>query len=369
MHARHPCTHLTLILALAALAAGALAAQAPRGGDPWAGVEVDRARLDAIEPVVLEAIEDRKLPGAVVLVGHGDRVLYHTAIGNRAVDPSVEPMTLDTIFDAASLTKPVATATAVMMLVEDGKIRLTDRVADYIPASSATASATSPSATCSRTCRGCAPTWTGRSRGSGTTAIELAVEEMPRAAPGQRFIYSDIGYFLLAHIVQEVAGQPLDRVREGAHLRAARDARHDVPAAAGALPADRADRAVHAVRLPVRGRGHADAARHGARPDRAADGGRGGPRRHVHDVERPGDLRADAARRRPARRPALPLALSVAKLVAPGTPDAEPNVRALGWDMDSTYSANRGELLPLGSFGHTGFTGTSIWIDPTTGMS
>ena len=90
---------------------------------------IDVRRLDAIEPLVREAIADKKLPGAVVLVGRGDRILYQKAIGNRALTPSAEPMTLDTIFDLASLTKVVATTTSVMMLVEQGRIRLSDRVA------------------------------------------------------------------------------------------------------------------------------------------------------------------------------------------------------------------------------------------------
>ena len=80
-----------------------------------------------------QAIAEKKLPGAVVLVGRGDRLLYQKAIGNRALVPSVEPMTLDTIFDLASLTKVVATTTSVMILVEEGKIRLTDRVSTFIP--------------------------------------------------------------------------------------------------------------------------------------------------------------------------------------------------------------------------------------------
>ena len=104
-------------------------------GEPQSGAApaVDARRLDAIEPLVREAIGEKKLPGAVVLVGRGDRILYQKAIGNRAVSPATEPMTLDTIFDLASLTKVVATTTSVMMLVEEGKIRLTDRVATFIP--------------------------------------------------------------------------------------------------------------------------------------------------------------------------------------------------------------------------------------------
>ena len=87
----------------------------------------------AIEPLVRQAISEKKLPGAVVLVGRGDRTLYEKAIGNRALVPAAEPMTLDTIFDLASLTKVVATTTSVMMLVEEGKIRLSDRVSTFIP--------------------------------------------------------------------------------------------------------------------------------------------------------------------------------------------------------------------------------------------
>ena len=72
-----------------------------------------------------------------------------------------------------------------------------------------------------------------------------------------------------------------------------------------------------------------------------------------------------SAAARSARR-ACSSPLTVARMTSPATPAGEPNVRGLGWDLDSSYSANRGELLPLGSFGHTGFTGTSLWIDPAT---
>src|SRR5204862_1297166 len=94
---------------------------------------VDLHRLELIEPLVKEAIADKKLPGAVVLIGRGDQVVYTRAIGNRALVPAVEPMTPDTIFDLASLTKVVATTTSAMMLIEDGRLRLSDRVATFIP--------------------------------------------------------------------------------------------------------------------------------------------------------------------------------------------------------------------------------------------
>ena len=94
---------------------------------------LDVRKFDAIEPLVRDDIGQKRLPGAVVLIGRGDRILYQKAIGHRALVPAAEPMTLDTIFDLASLTKVVATTTSVMMLVEEGKLRLNDRVATFIP--------------------------------------------------------------------------------------------------------------------------------------------------------------------------------------------------------------------------------------------
>ena len=178
-----------------------------------AALPLDPARLALIEPLVEEAIAAGQIPGAVVVAGRGDQVLYRRAFGHRAVQPSPEAMTLDTIFDVASLTKVVATTTAVMALVEDGRIRLTDRVSAYVPgferygkdritdpppadARLGPAARTSTSA-----CRSTA----ALPRRSG-----WRVEEVPVAPPGERFIYSDIGFFLLGHIVEVVSKQTLD---------------------------------------------------------------------------------------------------------------------------------------------------------------
>jgi CubicO group peptidase (beta-lactamase class C family) len=104
----------------AAFTAASLCAQTP-------------SQLDRIAMLVDAAVSRHELPGAVVLAGRGDDVLYRRAFGHRAVEPSPEPMTEDTIFDVASLTKVVATTTSVMKLVEDGRVRLSDRVSTFIP--------------------------------------------------------------------------------------------------------------------------------------------------------------------------------------------------------------------------------------------
>jgi CubicO group peptidase (beta-lactamase class C family) len=106
-----------------------LSSQAPASTVP----PLDAGRLARIDPLVEAAIKDHHLPGAVVLVGRRDSIVYRKAFGNRALEPSVEAMTLDTIFDLASLTKVVATTTSAMILIEEGRIRLNDRVSSYIP--------------------------------------------------------------------------------------------------------------------------------------------------------------------------------------------------------------------------------------------
>ena len=103
----------------------------------WTVVDAKRSpatgRLASVDAVIEQAIQDGNIPGAVLVVGHNGKVIYRKAYGNRALEPRREPMTLETIFDLASLTKVVATTTAVMKLVEQGKVRLNDPVAKYLP--------------------------------------------------------------------------------------------------------------------------------------------------------------------------------------------------------------------------------------------
>jgi CubicO group peptidase (beta-lactamase class C family) len=172
---------------------------------------VDAARFDQIPPLVERAIADKQLPGAVVLIGRGDQVLYEKAIGHRAVEPSPEPMTLDTIFDMASLTKIIATTTSVMQLVENGRLRLNDRVAAHIPGFGRYGKGPITIRELMTHTSGLRPDldlgddWTGYD-----TAIDLAIDEVPTSPPGEKFVYSDINYELLGEIVHRVSGETLD---------------------------------------------------------------------------------------------------------------------------------------------------------------
>jgi CubicO group peptidase (beta-lactamase class C family) len=176
-----------------------------------AQVSVDSSRFAKIDEVINADIADKKLPGAVVVVGQGDAIHYRKVYGNRALVPAVEPMTMDTVFDMASLTKVVATTSAVMMLVEDGRIRLSDPVAQFIPEfakygkNRVTIRHLLTHMSGLRPDVDLADPWVGYD-----AAIQLANEEVLMAPPGRNFVYSDIGFFLLADIVSRVSGQKFE---------------------------------------------------------------------------------------------------------------------------------------------------------------
>jgi len=330
---------------------------------------VDARRLEAIEPLVREAIAEKKLPGAVVLIGRGDRILYQKAIGNRALVPSIEPMTMDTIFDLASLTKVVATTTSVMMLVEQGRIRLSDRVALYIPGFERYGKADITVRHLLTHVSGLRPdvdladAWMGYE-----TAIALAIDEVPTSRPGERFVYSDINFFLLGDIVQRVSGEPLDRFARTRIFEplGMKDTTFNPPAAA----ASRIAPTESCTRFGWPCQGEDMAMLRGVVHDPTARR-MGGVAGHAGLFGTAADLAnfcrmlLDGGAFQGAR---ILSPLAVEKMTSAATPGLDPNTRGLGWDIDSAFSSNRGELLPIDSFGHTGFTGTSLWIDPVTEM-
>jgi uncharacterized protein YbbC (DUF1343 family)/CubicO group peptidase (beta-lactamase class C family) len=363
----NPSMKQLIVAILVALTAAPFAAQSRPAASTIE--ESSFRKLDAIEPMVQQAIGEKKLPGAVVLIGRGDRNLYEKAIGHRALVPAQEPMTLDTIFDLASLTKVVATTTSVMILLEEGKIRLTDRVSTFIPGFERYGKQDITVRHLMTHVSGLRPdvdlgdTWSGYDK-----AIEIAIEEVPTAAPGDRFVYSDINYFLLGDIVRRVGGETLDRF---AHDRifaplGMKDTTFLPPAALRGriAPTENCTPLGWPCEGPgtsmLRGVVHDPTARR-----------MGGVAGHAGLFSTAADLAIfcrmllDGGAYRGTR---ILSPLAVAKMTTAATDSRDRSVRGLGWDIDSAYSSNRGELLPIGSFGHTGFTGTSLWIDPSTGM-
>jgi uncharacterized protein YbbC (DUF1343 family) len=348
---------ILLLAAVAAWSGGAPPAQHRAGPPQTAPSGVDVSRLDEIAPAVEAAIRDKKLPGAVVLIGRGDRVVYQKAFGSRALDPSVEPMTADTIFDLASLTKVVATTTSVMQLVEEGKVRLNDRVSAFIPGferhdkANITIRHLMTHTSGLRPDLDLADDWSGYD-----TAIRLAIDEVPTSSPGDRFVYSDINYVLLGEVVRRVSGAPLDEYA-AAHIFAPLGMK-DTEFKPGAALLPRIAPTEKVDGRMLRGVVHDPTARR-----------MGGVAGHAGLFSTAADLAIfcrmllDGGGYNGVR---VLSPLTVAKMTSPASGSADPNVRGLGWDIDSSYSQNRGELLPVGSFGHTGFTGTSIWVDPAT---
>lgn len=344
-------------------------AQPGRPGPATPAAVTDPALLQRIDGLVGEAMAARLLPGAVVLVGKGDQTVYEKAFGLRAVVPAREPMTLDTVFDLASLTKVIATTTAVMTLVEQGRLRLTDPVAAFVPGFERYGKGAITIQHLMTHVSGLRPDvdlgepWKGYDE-----AIELAKDEVPTAAPGERFVYSDINFFLLGDIVSRITGQPLDEYTKRAIFEplGMRDTGFLPPPALlpRIAPTERCAfldgwPCKRPEAVPLRGTVHDPTSRR-----MGGVAGHAGLFSTAHDLARFARMLLNGGQLGGAR---VLSPATVKKMTSPATPAGLPSVRGLGWDIDTSYSANRGELFPIGSFGHTGFTGTGLWVDPSSG--
>ncbi len=323
---------------------------------------------DPIDDLVRDAIAAKQTPGAVVAAGRGDKTLYEKAFGFRAVVPAQEPMTLDTVFDLASLPMVVATTTAVMTLVEDGRLRLNDPVARHLPGFERYNKGGITIRHLLTHVSGLRPDvdlhpWTGYD-----TAIELATDEVPTAAPGETFVYSDINFFLLGDIVSRITGQSLDAYLKRAVFEPLgmketgfnpptsllpRIAPTERCAEQDAWPCKRPEA------TPLRGVVHDPTARR-----MGGIAGHAGLFSTARDLQRFVRMLINEGQLDGVR---VLSAAGVRAMTSPQTPPGMAAVRGFGWDIDSQFSSNRGDLFPLGSYGHTGFTGTSIWIDPSSG--
>jgi uncharacterized protein YbbC (DUF1343 family)/CubicO group peptidase (beta-lactamase class C family) len=323
--------------------------------------------FDGIAPIVEAAIARHELPGAVVLAGRGDQVAYFRAIGRRAVEPAPEAMTTDTVFDMASLTKVVATTTSVMQLVEQGRIRLGDTVTRFIPDFGRYGKDGITIRQLLTHTSGLRPDLELEVEFTGADeAMRRAIDEVPVAAPDERFVYSDINFFVLGEVVRIVSGERLDQYTK-AHIFAPlsmTDTGFLPPTSLRPriAPTERCrDRAwpcsVDASDIPfLRGVVHDPTAR---RMNGVA--GHAGLFSTASDLSRFCRMLLNGGTLDGVR---ILSPATISRMIEPSTPAYMHDVRGLGWDIDSSFSANRGDLFPIGSFGHTGFTGTSLWLDP-----
>jgi len=326
---------------------GVLAPADPHGGS-------NPVKLGAVDSIIEQAVADGNIPGAVLLVGHDGKVVYRKAYGERSLEPRRERMTVDTIFDMASLTKVIATTTAVMQLVEQGKIRLNDPVAKYLPEFAQNGKQDITVRQLLTHYSGLAPDldlatpWEGKQ-----TAYQLAFVEPPETTPGSGWVYSDINFIVLGALVEKVSGETLDAYAEK-HIFAPLKMTHTrfLPPASwrAKIAPTQYDENEHMLRGVVHdptSRRMGGVAGHAGLFSTADDLGK-----FAQALLKGGD--------------GILSPLMVEKMTQPEQPPNAPVERGFGWDIDSPFSSNRGDLFPVGSFGHTGFTGTSIWIDPTT---
>jgi uncharacterized protein YbbC (DUF1343 family)/CubicO group peptidase (beta-lactamase class C family) len=339
-----------------------------------ATVRISAERLARMDGIIQQSIERRELPGAVVLVARHGRVAWRKAYGARAVEPQREAMTTDTIFDLASLTKVVATATSIMILVERGEVRLSDPVVKFIPEMKGEGRDAITVEQLLTHTAGFAPDFDLRERWTGyDEAMKRLHREPLRNPPGTRFVYSDINYLALGEVVHRVSGQTLD---EFAHKNIF------APLGMRETGFHPNEKLISRI-APTEKRG----GQMNYLGDNGANAGAEGEqwlRGQVHDPTsfRMGGVAGHAGLFSTADDLAIYCqmilnggayhgvrilsALSVAAMTRPRAVSEDGSARGLGWDIATSFSSNKGDLFPLGSFGHTGFTGTSIWIDPAS---
>jgi CubicO group peptidase (beta-lactamase class C family) len=364
----------TILAALAAALLAAGCAQLP-GTAPLATAtqsELDTARFAQLDSAIDAAIAEHKLPGAVLHLERNGAV-YEKGYGQFSYEPGAAAVTPDTVFDAASLTKVIATAPSVMLLAQEGKIDLDARLAQYFPECAnggkqditirhlLTHTSGLPSGLPPQ------PAW------HGSAAAHALACSLPVTNPaGTMFRYSDVNYVLLGQLVEKVAGMPLNefarqriytplKMRDTGYLPLERFAPARI-APTHKSPDDPAERAPHgdvAAGQLLQGVVHDPTAR---RMDGVA--GSAGLFTTAHDLARFARMMLGGGELDGVR---VLSRDSVRLMTTPQSPAGIEAVRGMGMDINSPYAVRpRGTLFPVGSYGHTGFTGCIVWIDPNS---
>lgn len=365
--------------------------------------------FSSIDTLMADALKAGQLPGGVVVIGHDGKVVFHKAYGDRKVageigpdgSTAAEPMTEETIFDMASLTKCIATATSMMQLYEQGKFQFDDPVAKYLPAFAANGKEKITIRQVLTHYSGLAPDvslkdpW-GLAAPDKAEGIKRAMESTPINPPGAKFVYSDINFITAGALVEKLSGEPLDvyaqkHIFEPLKMTHTRylpfdkvcghakkvgaalvyeDTKAMYKCAEGTWPGTLIPGiapTAHDDELNAQVNPHFDQLIRGSVHDpttrrMGSVAGHAGVFSTAQDVA----IYAQALLDKLAGRPSgFPLKTETLKLMAqPEQPTGAKYLRGYGWDIDSPYSRPRGDLFPVGSFGHTGFTGTSLWMDP-----
>ncbi|WP_435009171.1 exo-beta-N-acetylmuramidase NamZ domain-containing protein [Tundrisphaera lichenicola] len=324
---------------------------------------IDPSRLARVEDAIARAIGEKTVPGAVVLVGRKGKIAMARAFGKRSVEPTDEPMTRDTVFDMASLTKPVATATSVMVLLERGKFRLSDPIVRHLPELKGNGKDAITIDQLLRHRTGLIPDNPIADYADGPEKAWSRIAELaPTRPPGEAFIYSDVNYLILGRLVEKISGQSLDQFARATIFDPLGMVDSGFRPVGG--PVDEPTPLARVAPTEPEGGKMIRGVVHDPR-SRALGGvaGHAGLFSTVDDLAIYAQMILDGGQGPNGKRILSPL--TVRAMTDPGsTPEGQR--RGLGWDIETSFSSPRGSLFGPGSFGHTGFTGTSIWIDPET---
>ncbi len=320
-------------------------------------LRLQSSQLESVAANVEKAIRDNKTPGAVVLIGNQGEVVYRRSFGYRSLEPKKIPMTEETIFDLASLTKAIATTTAIMQLAEQGKLHIEAPVARYWPAfkkngkGSITVRQLLTHYSGLRPDLSLQPKWSGYKK-----AMAKVVAERPDIPPGSGFIYSDINFEILGELIRRITGQPLDKYC-AEHIFKPLGMRDT-----GFKPSlslhDRIAPTQYTLQKQRCGEAHD--------PSCFNMGGVSG---HAGLFSTADDLSVFAQmllNKGSFQGKKILNAKTIELMTSPQSPPGRKKLRGFGWDIEAPFYSNREELFPMGAYGHLGYTGTALWIDPVT---
>jgi len=344
---------MSVVLAAYWCAAAGVVANERSSRIDFAEAGIDPAMESRIDRVVARSIERGDMAGCVVLVGRRAGIVFERAYGNRSVEPELVPMTTDTVFDMASLTKPIATATSVMILVERGELRLQDRVTKFFPEFGAHGKENITIEQLLVHSAGLIPDNPLEDYHDGWASAKPKICDLrPLADPGTQFKYSDVGFILLGKIIESATGKPVSQF-----------AKEEIFEKLGMKDTGYLPSGELRARAATTERRDNEWLKGVVHDPRAAK--MGGVAGHAGLFSTAEDLATYAQMMLQEGRHGQIQILSpaaVAEMIRPR--DIGGQKRALGWDHKTGYSRNRGELMSGRAFGHGGFTGTAMWIDP-----
>jgi len=323
------------------------------------GQSQPRRSFEAIAPLVEGEIAAGNIPGAVVVIGNRDGILYHRAFGYRSVEPERTPMTEATLFDLASLTKVIATTMAVMQLAEEGRLSLDQRVAALWPRFGSSGKAAITVRELLTHESGLRPGFDPVRLAPGyAAAVQQLVDEHVSTIPGTRYRYSDLNFLVLGELVRRVSGLSLDEY-----------VRRNVFAPLGmkdtSFLLSRTQRERAAPTEMRSGRWLSGEVHDPIASRIGGVAGHAGLFSTAHDLA----IFARMLLHEGSVGGATILRPETVRTMTSEASHADPVVRrGLGWELaDDDPSSDLARLGPR-AYGHTGFTGTSLWIEPDAGV-